>query len=241
MMKKVILILSLLCIPFISYSQYSLGGSGLMNVPSADMHEDGTFTVGGNYLPKTMLPGHFRNNTGNYFVNLTFLPFVEMSYRCTLQQIENEVHKKSWQQDRSVSLKLRVLKEKKYVPAIAFGSNDVFTTYQLNMFSDKGDNRFFASVYGAVTKNLPIGSHYLGVTSGYYIPVRKQKINEGVFGGIRYIPGFFPQMELIAEYGGEKVNAGVACLLFNHVRLHLFTYGFEAVSGGIRYEFKLFH
>ena len=61
----------------LSIAQRSLGVSGLLNIPSADMQEDGTFMAGGNYLPQEMLPQEWGYNSGNYFVNLTFLPFME--------------------------------------------------------------------------------------------------------------------------------------------------------------------
>ena len=67
----------------LSIAQRSLGVSGLLNIPSADMQEDGTFMAGGNYLPQEMLPQEWGYNSGNYFVNLTFLPFMEVAYRCT--------------------------------------------------------------------------------------------------------------------------------------------------------------
>lgn len=71
----------------LSIAQRSLGTSGLLNIPSADMQEDGTFMAGGNYLPEEMLPREWGYNSGNYFVNLTFLPFMEVAYRCTLLKV----------------------------------------------------------------------------------------------------------------------------------------------------------
>ena len=73
----------------LSIAQRSLGVSGLLNIPSADMQEDGTFMAGGNYLPQEMLPQEWGYNSGNYFVNLTFLPFMEVAYRCTLLKVES--------------------------------------------------------------------------------------------------------------------------------------------------------
>lgn len=223
-----------------AHSQYSLGVSGLLTIPSADMQTDGTFMAGGNYLPVGILPTWFDKNTGGYFVNLTFLPFVEMTYRCTLEKVKTSTGKYTWQQDRSVSLRLRVLKEKKYIPGLAAGSNDAFTTYELNPFSSEGDNRFFSSIYGVVSKTFPLGGHRLGLTAGYYVPVRRQTtIYEGLFGGIKYTPAFLPEMDVMADYNGKKLSVGASTLFFKHIRVHLFTYGFKEISGGVRYEFIL--
>lgn len=235
-----VFLVCLLCLTQQVYSQYSLGTSGLLTIPTADIQTDGTFIGGGNYLPVGMLPAEFTKSTANYFVNLTFLPFVEMTYRCTLARIDLPTGKRSWQQDRSVSLRLRLLKEKRYIPGLAVGSNDAFTTYELNPFSNKGGNRFFSSIYGVVSKNIPLGRDRLGVTVGYYLPVRKQtSSNTGFFSGVSYTPGFFPKMDVMADYNGKRISAGASVLLFDHLRLHLFTYGFKEISGGIRYEFIL--
>jgi Bacterial putative lipoprotein (DUF940). len=62
--------------------RYLMGNTGLLNIPTADMQEAGTFMGGCNYLPHGMTPLYF--NTGRYFVDITFLSLLEMSYRCTL-------------------------------------------------------------------------------------------------------------------------------------------------------------
>ena len=83
-------------------AQYSMGNTGLLNIPTADMQKAGTFMGGGNYLPNGMTPFNF--NTGNYFVNITFLSFLELSYRCTLLKTTRYDGKKGYfQQDRSLS------------------------------------------------------------------------------------------------------------------------------------------
>lgn len=74
------------CLWIPARGQSNMGTSGLLTVPSADMQQDGTFMMGGNYLPSAMLPDDFDLNTGNYFLNLTFLPFMEIGYRCTLSK-----------------------------------------------------------------------------------------------------------------------------------------------------------
>lgn len=123
------------------HAQYSLGVTGLLTIPTADMQADGTFMGGADFLPEAMMPSNWDYNTGNYFVNITFLPFVEVAYRCTLLHGEFEKGSK-WNQDRSVSLRLRPLKEGKWWPAIVVGSNDAFTTGELNMFKSAAGNRF---------------------------------------------------------------------------------------------------
>ena len=80
--RQGLMVCCLLCCVLKAQAQYSMGNTGQLNIPTADMQEAGTFMGGGNYLPDGMTPFNF--NTGNYFVNMTFLSFVELSYRCTL-------------------------------------------------------------------------------------------------------------------------------------------------------------
>lgn len=234
--KSLFLLLFMLVLSCPLPAQYTMGMSGLLTISSADMQPDGTFMVGGNYLSESMLHESFGGNSGNYFLSLTFLPFIEMGYRCTLLKDERL---DNWQQDRSVSLRLRALKERKYVPSVVVGSNDVFTTYGLNPFSNKGGNSYFASVYGVATKNLPLGGHQLGFTFGYYFPIAKTRTDPGLFGGIRYVPAFCPQMEVMMDYNRKDLSVGASCFLWKHLRLHLLVNGFKAISGGVRYEFIL--
>lgn len=47
-------------------AQYTMGTTGMMNIPTAEMQQTGTFMIGGNYLPEELNP--FKYNSGNYFV-----------------------------------------------------------------------------------------------------------------------------------------------------------------------------
>ena len=218
-------------------AQYSMGVTGLLNIPTADMQRDGTVMLGGNYLPKEMLPTHWDYNSGNYFVNATFFPWLELAYRCTLMKVE-ETGK--WNQDRSVSIRLRPLKEGKWWPAIVVGSNDALTTNELNTFRDPGGTRYFSSVFAVGTKHIQIGGHDIGVTIGGHIPFRSASTRKGVFGGVEYRPAFFRDFSLVAEYDSDAVNVGASVRLFGHLSAHVFCYDFKNVCGGLRYEVELY-
>ena len=217
------------------HAQHSMGVTGLLNIPTADMQADGTFMAGVNYQPEQMLPDLWDYNSGNYFLNMTFLPCLEIGYRCTLMKVETG----KWNQDRSVSLRLRPLKEGRYWPSVVVGSNDALTTGKLNTFDDATGNRYFSSVYGAATKHWRPGGHDLAFSFGWNIPFRKDTPREGVFGGVSYSPAFCRWLSLMAEYDGKAVNMGGSVRLFNHFTIHVFCYDLEAVSGGVRYELAL--
>ncbi|MDD2436737.1 MAG: YjbH domain-containing protein [Massilibacteroides sp.] len=216
-----------------------MGVTGGWNIPTADMQNDGTFMAGGNYLPKEILPENWNYNSGNYFVNLTFLPFVELAYRCTLLRGEFKAGNKL-QQDRSVSVRLRPLNEGRYWPALVVGSNDAFTTGEINALNEyDGSNRFFSSIFAVTTKHVQISRHDLGLTVGMNMFTPKNSRRKGLFAGINYTPSFCNNCSLIAEYDANAFNVGIVGKIFYHFSLYTFCHDFKAVSGGLRYEFIL--
>lgn len=213
-------------------AQYSMGNTGLLNIPTADMQETGTFMGGANYLPDGMTP--FKFNTGNYFVNITFLSILELSYRCTLLKTTRYDGKRGYfQQDRSMTARVRPLKEGKYHPSIVIGTNDPF--------KDMGTN-YFATVYGVLTKSFSIvKGDRLALTAGYYFPLNKHSVQDGPFGGISYSPARCREISFMAEYDSDGFNVGSAVRLWKHLSVHVFTREFNCIAGGIRYECTLIH
>lgn len=222
-------------------AQYTLGSTGLFNIPTADWQETGTFRAGANYLPEQITPSIFSYNTGNYFLNLTFFSFVELTYRQTLLKSTYMSTKPKYQeQDRSYSIRFNLFKEGKIRPAIAIGSNDPL--------ADTGTN-YFQSIFGVATKGFDLGSgNSLSSSLGYYIPWAFEKENrsygnhyDGLFAGVSYSPGFYRELKVIAEYDSHNFNVGAAVRLWKHLSVHAFANDFNSVSGGIRYECVLKH
>lgn len=164
--RLLILILSIISIHQSIYAQYMLGTTGMMNIPTADRQAPGTVMLGGNYLPKQVMPSRFNYNTGNYFVSISFFSFLELAYRETLIKGSYMSSKPKYnQQDRSYSIRLCVLKEGKYLPGLALGANDPI--------ADKGANTF-QSYYGVISKGLHFaGENRLSVSLGYYMEGKK--------------------------------------------------------------------
>lgn len=233
MLKTIFIFSSLFLTTLEIQAQYSMGTTGMLNIPTAEMQETGTFMIGGNYMSKEMNP--FGYNSGNYFVNITFFSFLELNYRCVLLKSNYMTEKTKFrQQDRSMSARIRPLKERKYCPALVIGTNDPF--------KDKGNN-YFASVYGVLTKTLLSGTHQLSVSAGYFHPIGDKKyiLQDGIFGGICYRPAFSPNASVMAEYDSDGFNFGIAARFWKHLSLHVFTREFRNIAGGIRYECTLIH
>ena len=224
--------LILACVSVPAPAQYSLGTTGLLNAPSAEMQETGTFMIGGNFLPERMNPFDF--NTGNYFAGITLFSFLELTYRETLLKTTYMTSRPKYnQQDRSMSVRLRPVREGRLMPAIVIGTNDPFRSL---------GNNYYRSIYGAATKHLLFGGHELGITVGYQgWTSDRNTLRDGVFGGITYSPAFCRQLRVIAEYDTEDINVGVTARLWNHLSLYALTNGFESVAGGLRFECTLVH
>lgn len=234
-MKRLILIFLLFIVHLISFAQPIEGMTGLMKIPSAEMQRDGTFILGGNYLPDAITPEPFNYNTGNYYFNITFLPFIEFTFRETILIWDGNHN-----QDRSFGLRLRPLKESRYFPSIVIGGNDLYTTSQnLGSTLEGKGNEFFNVIYGVATKHFHLKNNQIGLTFGYGNGgVMKQNLN-GVFGGISFAPAFFPAMKLMADYDADVVSAGAEVLFFKHLYLVGMAYDLKYFAGGLAYRFYL--
>ncbi len=227
-----------LCL-FSARAQHTAGTSGLLNTPSADFNPDGTFSFGINYLPETVTPDRFDYPTGNFFANITYFSFLEMSFRSTLQRVPQNGNKMT-NQDRSLSVRLRALKESRYLPAIVIGTNDMLTSkFATFIDNNREDNQFFSSIYGVTTKNFPIDGNTIGLTIGYQYATDRMPQFTGVLAGLRFSPAFFKPLSFIMEYDASNYNAGASVLLFKHIYLQIFTSEFENLSAGISYRGSL--
>ena len=212
--------LSLWCI-----AQPTAGTSGLLNTPAAGMPDDGTFTAGANYLPDILTPQpDFNYNTYNYYVGMAFLPFLELSLRMTLLKEPEE--EKFNNQDRSLAMRVRLLKEKKYLPSIVIGGNDIFTTSQ-------SANQYFKSFYIAGSKTFNLGGSLARVSLGCLSDFANDDVDFGPFGGLSFSPAFLKSLSLMAEYDSQYINAGASILLFRHIYLYGFAADLRQFAGGV--------
>jgi hypothetical protein len=233
-MKKSILLTFLLLSVFISGSeaQSLTGVTGLLNAPSANMQKDGTFYMGANYLNRNYINayGKGRYNCLIYYFDLTFLPFLEINFRNT-RMLDNPDH--SHTVDRMLSVRLQVLKERKYWPSIVLGANDLLTR------ATKG-NQYFGAVYAVATKNFLVKKNEIGATFGYALPYFNNSQFVGFFGGVSFSPSFFRQLTLMAEYDSRNFNIGGSLLLFKHLYLFTLLQGMESFSGGVAFKVSAF-
>ena len=205
-------------------AQFTYGTTGLLHMPTADMQRDKTFMAGGGYLDKHVTPERWNYNTWNYYINITFFPWLEVAYTCTIfdEMVDRGVMIHMKNQDRSFHGRLRVWKEgwwKEWTPQIVLGVND-FTTGAgedyTNMAVDGDGNGFLNRYYIAATKHLSWHGEW-GIHAAYVYNRRgKDKLN-GPAIGVDYqfaLPGeetwqkAVNGLNLMGEYDSKFVNIG---------------------------------
>lgn len=237
-MKKYIWIFIVLCcLPSAAKAQFTYGTTGLLNMPTADMQRDKTFMVGGGFLEKHATPARWTYDTFNYYLNITFFPWMEVAYTCTLHKaMENDpaygtgfwvpsTYGRFVNQDRNFSVRFRLWKEgwwKKWTPQIVLGANDALNNSwtegsKLEM-SSSSTNGFYSRYYLAVTKHLSWHGKW-GIHAAYLYNKRTDyHFNDPAF-GVNYcfsLPetSFWTKMlngiNLMAEYDAKSVNIGAS-------------------------------
>ena len=223
MLRKLFIVTCFMLLGLSAMAQFTYGTTGLLHMPTADMQKDKTFMAGSGYLDKHATPDRWYYDTWNYYINITFFPWLEVAYTCTIfdEWLANrKVHMIN--QDRSFHGRLRVWKEgwwKEWSPQIVVGVND-FTTGAGTDYGEmavEGDaNGYLNRYYIAATKHLSWYGVW-GIHTAYVYNKRgKDKLN-GVAVGVDYqfaLKGEEPWqkavngLNLMAEYDSKFVNIG---------------------------------
>ncbi len=226
-------------------AQVYTGLKGLLHTPSADMEEVGTARIGGYYMDNHLIPsgGMFlykgeKYNSAAFSVSITPFRWIEIAYAFTLLKSKREGHDSPAynEKDRYFSVKLQPLKEGKYWPSIALGSND-----PIGSRGKDGGSMYFSNFFVAATKHFTPGRHNIGVHAAYRHFRREYNAKwNGIVGGITYNPSFAPNLRGIVEYTGDGVNVGADCLLWRHLFLQATLQNGKYFSGGACYQVNLF-
>ena len=217
-------------------AQTVIGTPGLMNIPTAEIRDGGTFDGGGSLMERELQAKPMYYNTGLYYINFAPVSFFDVTLRETLiKSMKSATNHEIgfYQQDRSLTVRVRPVKEKegKWWPSVLVGANDIF--------SDHGDS-YYAALYGVVTKTLPFkGIGTLSATAGYAKPIRMGVLYDGVFGGASFSPAFAPITRLMGEYDTQGFNIGVGAQLFRHLNLTCFTREFKGFSATVSYQYTI--
>ena len=236
-------------------AQLTDGITGLLHMPNAEVQKDATFMLGGNLLNKHNIPN--RNYWGdyttyNYYINITILDRIEVSYICTLVQGKpgsfwpDFTYGKFVNQDRHFAGKIQVVKEGewwKHMPAIAVGVSDP-TTGGGNEYTDMnvdGDgNGFFNRWYVAMTKHFDLPYGKLGIHAAYLYNKRTDYPLNGPAFGVNFRPHFHKNLNIIAEYDAKTINVGAIYSLWaDHFNLLFELQEGKYISAGLVYKVNL--
>lgn len=218
-------------------AQYVYGTTGLLHMPTADMQRDKTFLFGGSYLDIAATPRHWSYHTFNYYINITFFPWLEVGYTCTLHKAlhgsnyyPSYVWGKYSNQDRQFSGRLRLWKEgwwKEWTPQIVIGANDPSTNdrteekdYGIGLTGTSSINGHWQRYYIAATKHLDFqGIGNLGIHAAYVYNKRTDYHLNGPALGVNFkcdLPEdktwkkMLNGLNLMGEYDARTINVGAS-------------------------------
>ncbi len=246
------------------WAQFPYGTTGLLHMPTANMQKDKTFMFGGSFLNKGSIPPMWQYNTYNYYINVTFFPFLEVGYTCTLHKgvPGNYWPEQTWgkfvNQDRQFSVRLRVIKEGflwKHMPSIVIGCNDIGTNdifsgnkdgYGFTLASGTG-NAAWSRYFIASTKYFLFeGIGEMGVHLSYVYNKRKDYPLNGPAVGINFQLGMpysikvLNGLNLMAEYDARTVNMGLSYSLWkDYINVIGELNDFKYLSAGIYFKVHL--
>ncbi len=214
--------------------QSMTGTSGLFMTPTAQTMPDRTVILGGGYIPYGYTLYDSRSNgLSTYFVNVTYLPRVELMFRYAWKLGADRGPGISLFADRHVSGRVLVIKESHYVPAIVFGVHDPGKS------SGVAANRYFGANYLVGTKHVDLRYVRAGVHVGYAFDLfgEPTQVFDGVFGGVSVSAAGIPGIELIAEHDSFRYNVAGRVLLFGRVQVMAGLLDLKDFSGNVSYRF----
>lgn len=246
MFRNLLMVVMMLTGSYIkAVAQEYTGITGMMHVPTAEMAPAGTARIGAFFLNREFTPNQLaykgeKYDTFNHFLAIAPFSWIELSYVCTLlKTAKNQDEMQGvgyYGKDRYFSVKVRPLKEGKYWPALAVGTQDPGRT----MEDKSGDYAYFNNFYVAASKHLNLKGHELGMhlTYRYY----RSDFNarwRGVAGGFTYRPAFAPNSRAMLEYTGDDVNVAVDCYLWRLLFLQAGLQNGKHFTGGLMLRIQL--
>jgi hypothetical protein len=220
------------------HSQNLNGYNGLLLVPGAEIAEQGRITFGANYFHSSLNSfSRFKKDGYSYYVNLSFLPFLE--FHGLIVRNMHEDGSTLGIGDRTISVRVKPVSETEHMPSLLVGWQNIGTAFG-------GEEAVYHhSLYLAATKNFNLLEGLkAGITGGYgtRLMTAADYQFQGVFGGIefKYSPGVLhSSLSLLTEYDAERFNAGVRMILFDHLNLIAGFIDMKHLSGGASISWDL--
>lgn len=262
--KYIIVACLIFLFPLRVLGQYSYGTTGLLHMPTGEMQQDKTFLFGGSFLNKNMTPNpQWNYDTYNYYVNITFFPWLEISYDLTLNQGKPGKYwpKRTWgkfvNQDRQFSARFRLWKEGWYydwTPQVVFGTNDP-GSHERNgggkiIIDDEHNTNHYTRFFLAATKHLAfegvgeIGAHaaliYSREDNNYFTRPAVGANFELQLLEMDKWQKWVNGLNLMGEFDGEGINVGASYKIWrDNINVIAELHECKYFSGGIYFKLHL--
>ena len=240
-MKKLVVIVFLVVSGVVS-GQSVTGTSGLIHIPSARMLEDGQLVLGGSYIPRPYFIStsgyniYQRNANGlNTYINYAIVPFAEVMFRYT-HELGAKVNVNSqYFPDRMLSLRFRLLNEKKIIPSIVVGFHDISSiTGQTSRAAT-----FHTANYIVISKSINFEFGNIDITSGHTFDIgnHKSKDLDGFFGGLKINLKSINFLDFNFEYDTFNYNLGLNLRPIEPINLMIGIWDFNKPTFSFNYLF----
>ncbi|MBN1481763.1 hypothetical protein EH223_05425 [candidate division KSB1 bacterium] len=218
-----------------SLAQSLSGIPGLVYIPTAELKKDGVSAIGLSYIPKESLSYSRQQRDGLVvFASMTFLPFLEIDLRLTKQLglAASERHTV----DRSPSVRVKLVRERRTLPTILFGVHDIFSTVE------HGQARHFGATYFVATKHFLHGTFMIAPTIGYGFEILESDQTEllGFFGGIKIRSAYFRRIALLVDYDTKYMNFAMDIYPLKSAQIKLALLNFRHFAANASMHFSLF-
>ena len=251
----------LLMTMFTCRAQFADCSTGLLQMPTADMQDDGTFMITNNFLNKnTLSPKGWGYNTFQYGIYVSFWRRIEIGYVCTLfndnwKGSQSRKGVTMINQDRHFVGRVGILREGdfglKWLPGLVLGVSDPVTgsgggEYIGSNVDGGSGNGYFNRYYVVLTKHFSTPWGTIGAHAGYQTNRREDYSVKGPCAGLNWQPiwlqqkGVLDHLDVIAEYDSRTVNLGfVASIWENRFEAMFELQNFQWVSFGLRYKLRI--
>jgi len=234
--KSLCVIAILLIIATKSLAQSVTGIPGYVRIPTAYFNDDRTLYFGASFLPSNYLSySNHKYDAIAIYTSLTFISFLEVDFRVT--RMLNFPESRNYTVDRMPSIRLRIVKEKKWYPSIVIGVHDFLSSI------NTGAARRFGASYLVCTKSFQIKQLSLNIenTIGYGTDWLNSNDHEyvGFFGGISVNWERIKWINMMVEYDSQRINIGSSILFFKHLKLLVGLEGMDTLTGTISYRVSL--
>ena len=245
-------------------AQFSDCSTGLLQMPTAEMPEDGTVMITNNFLNKhSLATSGWNYNTFQYGIAVSFWGRVELGYVCTIfngawdPRTEEETswrHKIMRNQDRHFTGRIRLFREGEFgldwMPALVVGVSDPTTgasggEYSTGDVSGTG-NGFFNRNFAVLSKIFKTPWGEIGAHGGYQFNFRKDYHINAPCIGVNWYPvwvqkkGIIDNFNVMAEFDSRTINLGfVASVWDNRFEAMFELQNFQWINFGLRYKLLL--